>query len=309
MRLSKSKPKPKASVSPLPRTHWSFDAIGTRWSIDIYDGLDPAVAGNLQTSVRRRIEQFDHDYSRFRNDSLVSAMARAAGTYSLPPDARPLFDLYRQFYGLTDGAMTPLIGRLLSDAGYDAQYSLRPGPLTPTPRWEDVIDYSFPRIRLSAPALLDVGAAGKGYLVDLIADLLGRGGVTSYCVDAGGDMAYRHAAGTLLDVGLEHPADPEQVVGVAHLASGSLCGSAGNRRAWGGYHHIISPHTQASPSHILAIWAMADSTMLADALTTALFFVPAPQLAQAHTFEYAIIYQDYSLEHSADFPATFFAPS
>lgn len=269
--------------------------------------VPPAVWARARRAVAGRIEQFDRDYSRFRADSLVSAMARTAGRYQLPPDAQPLFDLYRELYDLTAGAVTPLVGGLLAAAGYDAAYSLRPGTLTPPPAWPGTLRYEFPHLTLARPVSLDLGAAGKGYLVDLVAGVLRTHGITAYCVDAGGDMAHQGALeADPLAVGLEHPADAGQVIGVAQLRNQSLCGSAGNRRAWAGLNHIIDPHTRTSPTHLRAVWAVADTTLLADALTTALYFVPPPILAAHYVFEYALVYEDFSLEHSADFPAAFF---
>ena len=65
----------------------------------------------------------------------MSTIARAAGSWSLPPDAPPLLDLYRRLYLVTDGAVTPLVGRALTDLGYDPTYSLR--------AWQEQEAYSF----------------------------------------------------------------------------------------------------------------------------------------------------------------------
>lgn len=303
---SKTKPKPSDTAEPKVRIRFRFAAIGTEWTIDIFEPLTDNLAGTVELAVRERIAQFDAQYSRFRDDSLVTAMARKASTYTLPPDAQPLFDLYRDAYTLTDGAVTPLVGQLLSDAGYDAAYSLKPGTLRRPPQWEEVLHYAYPQLTVRQPALLDVGAAGKGYLVDLVADVLRAYGVREFCVDAGGDMTYQNAADEPLRVGLEHPAEPEHVIGVAELPAGrSLCGSAGNRRAWAGLHHIMDPRTLASPHRIRAVWVTASNTMLADMLATCLFFVP-PETLKQYTFEYALVRDDLSLEHSAHFPASFF---
>jgi FAD:protein FMN transferase len=307
MPLSKSKTKPKPSVAePQARVRVRFAAIGTAWTLDIFEHLDDKRAQEVEAAVRGRIAQFDRCYSRFRDDSLVARMAREAGAYELPPDARPLLDLYQEIYALTDGAVTPLVGQLLSDAGYDAQYSLRPGQLRRSPRWEDTLEYAWPRLVLRQPALMDVGAAGKGYLVDVVAAVLREHNVRAFCVDAGGDMTYQNPAGGVLRVGLEHPTAADQAIGVAELAPGhSLCGSAGNRRAWGTFHHIIDPRTLDSPKHLHAMWVVAPTTLLADMLATCLFFV-SPERLKRYTFEYALVRDDFSLEHSAHFPATFF---
>ena len=284
----------------------SFEAIGTSWEIELFEPVPADQLRLLGAAINVRIDQFDHHYSRFRPDSLVTAMGMRSGTYQLPSDAQPLFDLYLDIYRATNGAVTPLVGQLLSDAGYNATYSLKPGRLHRAPSWEEMLEYDYPLLTLKQPVLLDLGAAGKGYLVDIVADLIESRGISSYCVNAGGDLLYRHAGHEKLEVGLEHPTKPRQVIGVAHLRNQSLCGSASNRRAWGKFHHIIDPLKLTSPRHIRAVWVTAGTTMLADALTAALFFTPAKSLALRYKFEYAIIYQDYSLEHSPGFPADFF---
>lgn len=284
---------------------FAFEAIGTHWQIDISDALTPEGEARVLSAIRDRIAQFDKDYSRFRDDSLVMEMSRKAGEYRLPDDAQPMFDLYRDLYLVTHGAMTPLIGQVLVDAGYDAAYSLKSKELHPPPAWDDALEYEYPRLTVKRPAILDVGAAGKGYLIDLVAQVIQSFGIRSFCVDAGGDILQKDTNGVPLRIGLEHPEHAEQVIGVASIANQSLCGSAGNRRTWGKYHHIIDPRTLESPREILAVWTVAPTALIADALTTCLFFVE-PTLLDDYVFEYLIVYKDYSIKKSPNFPAELF---
>jgi thiamine biosynthesis lipoprotein len=283
-----------------------FEAIGTHWHIIIWSPNTKAAMAALDRRVRQRIEFFDRQYSRFRDDSLVSQMAQKAGTYILPDDAKPLLDLYYSLYGLTKGSITPLIGQLLSDAGYDRSYSFVPGRLNDTPAWDTALDYAFPTLHIKRPVLLDFGAAGKGYLVDIIADVLRTAGVQSFCINAGGDIFQQQPPVAARRIGLEHPDSLKQVVGVATIINQSICGSAGNRRSWGDYTHIMNPSSKRSPHHLRSVWVVADSALLADGLATALFFTDAGKLTDHYAFEYAYIREDYSLEHSAQFPAEFF---
>ena len=77
----------------------------------------------LVEQIAARVEAFDRTYSRFRDDSLVSAIARTPGTYPFPDDAPELFELYRRLYEATDAAVSPLVGRTLETLGYDRGYS------------------------------------------------------------------------------------------------------------------------------------------------------------------------------------------
>jgi thiamine biosynthesis lipoprotein len=215
--------------------------------------------------------------------------------------------LYEELYHVTKGAMTPLIGQVLVEAGYDAGYSLQPKELHHPPTWEQAMAFSPPSaLEVKQPIVLDVGAMGKGYLIDLVAELLLQAGIRSFCVEAGGDLRQSDEKGGTLRVGLEHPADATQVIGVAEIVGKSMCGSAGNRRVWSTFHHIIDPHTLTSPKNILALWVVADTTMLADAMTTALFFVPPELLLKYYCFEYVILYPDYTVKVSPQFPGELF---
>lgn len=274
----------------------TFEAIGTHWQIDMYEALSPEREGALLSMIQKRIDQFDKIYSRFRSDSLITEMSQKAGDYILPDDGKELFDLYLDLYKKTNGLFTPLVGELLSDAGYDALYSLQQkNVLQQPPALEDVLIYNFPKLTIKKPILIDVGAAGKGYLVDIIARLLEQEGISQYCVDAGGDMTHRGA--TPIRVGLEHPHDFAQVIGVVELQNKSLCGSAGSRRKWRTFNHIMNPITTDSVRDIVAVWVIADTTILADAIATCLFLVPAHTLT-GYAFEYLLVRDDMSVEKS-----------
>jgi thiamine biosynthesis lipoprotein len=301
MPLNKSNSKPQPNRLSV---QFYFDAIGTTWDITIDQPINPVRLAALRSAITERIAAFDATYSRFRSDSLVSRIAKQAGTYTFPEDAQPLIELYQQLYDITNGAMTPLIGQSLADAGYDADYSLRPGKLRMTPSWSEVLDYDHPQLTTNRPVLLDFGAAGKGYLVDIVSDLLANAGLNNYCVNAGGDMAIRTTKQPLA-IGLEHPAHEDEVIGVATVKNQSICGSAGNRRAWHGFNHVLDPRTNLSPSHLRAVWVVAETTLLADALTTALYFTDPDTLGN-YKFEYALLLEDYSLVYSENFPAEFF---
>lgn len=301
MQSNKSKQKP----NPRPQTIFTFEAVGTHWVIELFE--DVTNAEDLPADIKQRIDVFDKNYSRFRGDSLVAQMATKPGMYTLPADAEPLFDLYEQLYKISKGKVTPLIGNLLEDTGYDANYSLRPKQTVRSlPTWEDILEYAYPRLRVKQPAVIDLGAAGKGYLVDIISDLLRGAGIKSFCVNAGGDMYVSSPPDGALAVALEHPDDPAQAIGIAKLPGGSICGSSGNRRAWRGYTHILDPQQQQSPWHIKAVWACAQSALIADALATCLFFVEPDALAAYFEYDYAIVNSDNSLVYSRNFPAEFF---
>lgn len=288
-----------------PNHHFSFEAIGTHWWIGLYQALTTEQLAAIQHAVIRRIDDYDAAYSRFRADSLVTAIAQKPGRYQLPQDSEVLLTFYRQLYQVTKGSVTPLVGQMLSDAGYDAAYSLQPKTMHQVPKWEDALEVDGLIITTTQPVLLDFGAAGKGYLVDLVSELLKAFDVTKFCVDAGGDM-YCEALTEPLRIGLENPHDTTQAVGVANLVQGALCASSGARRAWADFTHIMDPKTQQSPKHIAAVWVTAATALVADGMATALYFASPSALQAIVPFEYAIMYADGGMSHSSGFRAEFF---
>jgi thiamine biosynthesis lipoprotein len=301
---SKSSQKQKNNQTVFPR--FRFEAIGTLWHITIEQPMPAEAAEKLFAAIQRRIETFDKTYSRFRTDSTIAAISVKAGSFSLPSDASPLIELYEKLYRITGGVITPLIGGALSDAGYDATYRLSPTEIRATPRWEETISFSNGVLTTSAPVILDFGAAGKGYLADLIGAVIEEVGVSEYCIDAGGDFVCHSQLGKVYEIGLEHPTNPQQAIGIAKINNQSICGSATNRRQWGDFNHLLHPETNTSPRGIIAAWAIAQNGLLADGISAALFFTPADILAKHFDFEYALVYSDFSLEKSRHFPGKFF---
>ncbi|WP_210479149.1 FAD:protein FMN transferase [Naasia sp. SYSU D00948] len=286
----------------MPPSERRFEAIGTTWRIDTTEALDDGEFGRILS----RIEDFDRAYSRFRADSLVARLAAHGGEVVLPEDARPLLELYERLYRLTDGALTPLVGASLERLGYGADYRLAPqGPAVASPPWEGVLTVAGTRVTAARPVLLDVGAAGKGYLVDLVAEALALLGFAEVTVDASGDLL--HTGREPLRVALEHPYRADQAIGVVEV-TGALCASAANRRTWGdGLHHVLDGRTGLPVRSVAATWVLAASALEADGLATALFLTGADRLADEFDFRYVRMFTDGSAEFSADLPGEVFA--
>lgn len=290
---------------------WTFDAIGTSWAIDAAAPL-PSVARDAVSAV---IERFDRQWSRFRDDSLVTALAEGrTASVALPAetdadadaDADAMFSLYDELDRATAGAVNPLVGDSLARLGYDARLTLAPrGDARPAAAWRDVLSWSDGELALARPATVDVGAVGKGRLVDLVLAALALHVDGDLVVDASGDLAVRGAA---VPIGLEHPYDPTRAIGVVTVENAALCASAINRRAWGdGLHHVLDARTGVPVRAYAATWALADTAMRADALATALFFDGGPELAASWNAPWVRMSTDGRVEWSPGFPGEIFS--
>ncbi len=288
----------------MTNTKLKFPAIGTQWQIDLYqDYFSP----DLVDLIKQTIKNFESTYSRFIDSSLVSQMSRQSGDYVLDKDGIAMIEMYLKLNSITSGAFSPTIGQLLNQSGYDSQYSFKSNQMTPMPLMDKILKFSPPNIlTVLNPCQLDFGGIGKGYLIDVISNLIFHSGLKSYCIDAGGDMYYRHQDKNPLQVGLENPLDFNLVIGTIPIINQALAASSGNRRTWGKFHHIIDPQSLTSPNHILATWVISDQTIIADALATCLFLVTPQKLTPHFDFNYMILYSDLTFAQSPGFNAEIF---
>ena len=227
----------------------------------------------------------------------------------LPRGSGRMLALYDLLHRASAGRIDPLVGADLVELGYDPAYSFtvrdgalhrlgaRRGRLT----WGQV-RRDGDRLTLPRPALVDVGAVGKGFLADMVADALGRAGVDEVVVDASGDLVVR--SGTPVRLGLEEPGSPGRVIGVVTLRRGALAASGVSERAWGeGLHHVLDALTGLPVRDVLATWAVAGTCAQADGIATALFLTPPQQLAAAGLrYDFVLERADATVLTSRTFP-------
>lgn len=281
---------------------WRFAAIGTAWEVETAE----PVPADARAAIAAEIEAFDRTWSRFRSDSAVTALAASGGRMPLPAGDVRLLEVLAAAGEATGGAVHPLVGDALVALGYDAEYSFRPrghpgGDLEAVAstrlRWD------ADTLTLDGAGTIDVGAAGKGLLVDRVLALI-PASCGDAVVDGSGDLAVR---GTAIRVGLEHPYDPTRAIGVWEVGDAALCASAANRRSWGdGLHHVLDARTGLPVRTVVATWARAADALHADAAATALFFDGGPAFAAAADIAWVRMLSDGRVEYSPGADAELF---
>ncbi|CAM2744766.1 FAD:protein FMN transferase [Actinomyces slackii] len=293
----------------LASSTWSFPATGTTWRVSTAAPLAPA----LREEITALVEAFEQTWSRFRPSSLVSRAARGEmgpGPISLglPAGSAAMLDLYDVFHRLTEGRVDPLVGNDLVELGYDPLLSFtvrdgapeRLGAVRGRPTWAQAVEHEGDALTLREPALIDIGAVGKGFLADLIGQTLEAAGAGDYLIDGSGDLLV-HCARPVR-IGLEQPGRPGFVVGAVEISRGAVCGSGVDRRAWGeGLHHILDAVTGRPVQPVAAAWAMAPTCALADGLATALFTTAPERLASEIAYDFALLRTDGSASTSRTF--------
>lgn len=294
---------PSADVAPQT---FSFHVLGAPWSVTIWKQTEND-DDEKKEAIIAYASTFEQTYSRFLNTSFLSSLGRHTGIVETPPDCIRMLRIYQKLYSLSEKKFTPLIGSVLHDLGYDSEYSFIPhGTVHQPPDFEEAIEILDDQtLNIRQPVSFDFGGLGKGYLIDALSAYLRIKGCAKFLVDGSGDLLYE-GNGSDIRIGLQHPDDSQKAIGVATIFSGSLCGSGSDKRAWGGYHHIIDPLSLKSPSDICATWVMAETALIADALATCLFFADPKNFEKDFSFEYCMIDHARHMYHSTGFPAEFF---
>jgi len=241
----------------------SFRAMGSDAHVIVVGG-PPGGAER----ARRRIDDLEARWSRFRPDSEISGLTRRAGEWvTLSPDSVLLVERALEAWRVTVGRFDPTVLGAVIRAGYDRSFELldpaRVAPGTsPLTAGAAGIEIDGMRVRLPAGVGFDPGGIGKGLAADLVVAEALAAGAAGACVNLGGDL---RVSGTppgdpsAWTIAVEHPASPEPVA-LLGVHDGAVATSTTLRRRWsaGGEerHHLIDPWTGAPSTSDLTLAAV-----------------------------------------------------
>lgn len=242
---------------------FEHEAMATHFTIRIA-GTAPGYAGQAAAAAFRELDRLEGELSRFIETSDIARANRLARdeTITIGPDATDCLVLAAGIARLTDRAFDP------------AYASVRaPGTAPDLPVF--ALDPATHRLTSLCPRLhLDLGAIGKGFALDRLADVLREWDVSSALLESGGSTvlalaAPPEAAGWPVNVG---EAGHTRRLALAHGAlSASGIGVQGE--------HLIDPRAGQPAARRQRVWAFAASAAAADALSTAFFVLPDQAVA------------------------------
>jgi len=237
-----------------------FPAIGTTIRLVV---TDPRVLDEAEEVVRGHLDALDRAASRFRPDSEVSHLARAAeqgpaSTLASPLLASTLRAALRAAR-ITHGLVDPTVGRAVAASGYDVDLELvrsRPAtslstaaPPEPVPGWKAIaIDAVTDRVDVPRGCLLDLGATAKAHAADVLAQRLAGRLPGGFLVNLGGDIAF---GGDTPEHGWQVGVEDLDgtILQVVTLGAGQgIATSSTRHRTWatadgGTAHHVLDPRT------------------------------------------------------------------
>ena len=221
--------------------------------------------------------------SRFTPDSEVMGLSKQVGQ---PVEVSPvLFEALKfslEVAKETNGAFDPTVGLTLENYGFNrsclskdaSSVSLKPS--VPVSFRDIELNPNNRTILLHRPLVIDLGAVVKGLAIDLAAKELGE--CAGFYINAGGDILTHglNEKNQPWHVGIEHPTDPDQLIGTLYLTDGAVCTSGLAKRrspTVEGISPIIHPKTGKKPQELLSTTVIAPFAMLADTFSTAAFIL------------------------------------
>ena len=231
----------------------SFEAIGVMNDVvvDREDALAPALE-----LARAEVDALDAACSRFRDDSELAAVNRAAGRdVRVGPLLLDAVEAALRAAAATGGLVDPTVGPALVALGYDRDFRLLSGRdgrllgVVPAAGWRRVrVDRTRATLGLPVSAALDLGAVAKAFAADCIAARVRAATGASVLVSLGGDVSVAGApAGGWPVRVVDDRGAPDPAGQTVSIADGGLATSSVLVRRWraGGEprHHIVDPQT------------------------------------------------------------------
>jgi FAD:protein FMN transferase len=259
--------------------HFTFRAMGSPCALHLYAGgrsaLD-AVAERAQALVL----ELEAKYSRYRDDSVLSALNRSAGN----PDGVEVDDETAKLLDYADTAWKHSAGLFDATSGTLRRvWNFRSGRV-PSPDevraalacvgWQK-LRWARPRLVLPLAGMeLDFGGFVKEYAVDRVTERCRELGVQHGMVDLGGDLRAigPHPDGRPWSVGIRDPRAPERALAAVPLADSALATSGDYERCMVvdgvRYTHILDPRTGWPVQGLASASVVAPQCLVAGTATT-----------------------------------------
>ncbi|MGF1597082.1 MAG: FAD:protein FMN transferase [Acidimicrobiales bacterium] len=211
---------------------------------------------DLSERAQRLVAALERRWSRFRDDSEISALNRMPGGVAIVSDETYLLvERAEAARRATGGRFNPLMLDQLERLGYDRSWpDARREPRGPTLAAVEEPIALHPvasAVRLPSGCRFDPGGIGKGLAADLAVELCLHHGATTVSVELGGDIRAAGVPwnGETWQITVTDP-DLDAVIATFTPAEGAVTTSTTERRRWvvGDvvHHHVLDPRTGRS---------------------------------------------------------------
>lgn len=264
-----------------PLFRFAFKAMGSPCEIQIH-APDQAEAEALAATAIADARRLEATYSRYREDSLLSAINRVAargGRVKVDPETAGLLryadTCHRESGGLFD----------ISSGILRAAWRFAAGATPILPDAETIqslldrigwhkLSWNDPWLEFPPGMELDLGGIVKEYAADRLATLCWEAGARHGVVNLGGDI---RAIGPQPDgspwrIGIRDPLDSNGIISTLELAYGGIASSGDYERCLvidgRRYGHILNPKTGWPTRHLASVTVVGELCMVAGSAST-----------------------------------------
>ncbi len=258
-----------------------FPAMGTNCKV-LYQASSRQIAADFARAATQWVANFESTYSRFRDNSLISAINRNAGIapIQIDSDMKQLLDLcdslHFQTQGLLDVTALPIY-ELWNSRGNEHR-SPTESEIAATLQivgWDKVQRTATTVFLPHKGMKLDFGGFGKEYAVDQAATLAEHFHIQSYLIDFGRDIRVGAAPNgqDRWNIGIQDPNTQDKILGSLYIAQKSVA-TSGNyirnfNRGGAKYGHILDPRIgRPLAASALAATVLSDTCLEAGTLST-----------------------------------------
>ena len=267
---------------------YAFSAMASRCEVRLF-APDEATAKRWSDAAIEEVRRIEAKYSRYRDDSVTTAINRAAGgdAVTVDDETAALLTFAAQLHAQSGGAFDLTSGVLRR--AWDFKAARLPteddvAALLPLVGWQR-IEWDGGRLRLSLAGMeIDFGGIGKEYAADRAAARMEELGARHGLVNLGGDVRVigPRSDGTAWTIGVQ---DPRGEAGVAiaalPVASGAMATSGDYERYFEHdgrrYSHLLDPRTGWPVAHWRSVSVVAPLCVLAGACATIAMLKPVEE--------------------------------
>lgn len=256
-----------------------FFAMGSQCELQLYASDAAAAAHTAQLAIDE-VLRIELRYSRYRDDSVISEINRAAArgeSLSIDAETATLLDYAYACHAKSEGLFDISSGVLHRawDFGSDRLPEQRELDALLPLVGLDKVHWQRPLLSFELPGMeLDFGGIAKEYAADQAAAVCVATGIAHGLVELGGDIRVigPHPDLSPWIVGIRHPRHPDEVITTVTLAQGAIASSGDYERYMMvdgiRYCHILDPHTGWPAHGLMSASIVTEQCLVAGSVAT-----------------------------------------
>ena len=230
------------------------------------------------------MEGYENKFSFYKEESIIWKFNNSIiDSLFLDEDLKEIISISKELYDKTEKHYDITIGALSEIWDFDNEVIPTNEEIAKAIKVTDFKKLKIENGYLHKPdgMKINLGSLAKGYIIDKTVEYLEQQNVISGFVNAGGDMRI-FGRKKPFKIGIQHPrSETNEIIAVIDVGNKSVVTSGdyeryfikGNIR----YHHIIDPLTGFPSQKAISVTVIAETALIADAYSTALFLLEPQQ--------------------------------